>query len=303
MDGDRLDSLLVRFPVAGHGVVFAAGGASDIVLARCLAARCVALGASRVDIVQPLGTDSLERKGISGIRLGEFALQPFPGVAADLVLRHHASLPNSEVSMRDRGKGIRISTALHWDHGDRLVCAGKGLGLQVVAARPWRPDHPYDFALGVDGGGDVLTHDETEFDRVVVGAFASAWSGAPGALGLIAMGLGADGGSTPEEFVGACPPGWTEVGIAELDGEFADGMEQGLREARCWLDDPTTWSVHDPAWDYGLNVPQIVAMAIRGHHPFPCPGPGLATFPRRKKLTVMSPELLRQARMFVRSLE
>lgn len=72
-NGSQLAPLLSRFPLRNsHGVVFAAGGASDIVLARCLAQRVMALGALRVDLAQPLGGSSLSRKGFAGAKLSEF---------------------------------------------------------------------------------------------------------------------------------------------------------------------------------------------------------------------------------------
>jgi hypothetical protein len=296
-----LDSILEKFPLrGGHGIVFATGGAADIVLARCLASRAMALGAVKVDIVEPLGKASLADKGLIGAGLVEHALEALKETDPDLVLHHVGSRPNPDAPMRPRGKGLRISTALSWEHGERLLCAGTGDGPRVVADRPWMPDRPYDFALGVDGGGDVLTHDEREFDRVVLAAFSSAWQGDPDALGLVVMGLGADGGSAPEDFEGACPPGWRLLGTAEIDEDLANGMERGLTEANLWLDEPLSWSADDPSWDYGFKVPQIIAMAVRRQAPFPCSSPGLVAYPRRKKLTVMSQELLRQARVFVR---
>lgn len=280
-----------------EGVVVAAGGASDIVLARCLAERAIGYGARRVDIAQPLGCRTFSSKGIMGEALNAHGLEEIPGVDPDSVLRHNRTVPNGDAPMKLRGKGIRVSAALDWESGERLVVAGIGDGMRVLAGRPWAPDRPYDFALAVDGGGDVLTHDHTEFDRVVVDALAATWS-EPRRLGLVAMGLGADGGSSPTEFVDACPPGWRHHATATMDSQLADAMQAGLERANCWNPRPATWDVTDPEWDYGLKVPQIIAMASRGEFPFPCDRGGLVCFPRRKKLSLMEPNLLRQARFF-----
>ena len=296
-----IDPWLTAMGVRGNqGVVFAAGGASDVILARCIAGRAIALGASQVDIVEAMGRRTLSEIVAPEDRRQAFALEPLPHTDPEQVLRHFASITNPDGPIKIRGKGIRISAALTWNHGERLISAAVGEGMPTVVARPWAPGQPYAFAIGVDGGGDVLTHDEREFDRKVLAAFAGAWTDTE-SLALIVVGLGADGGSTPAEFVDAAPPGWLHHGTVDMDEALADAMQDGLEAANCWMHEPLTWRVDVLEWDYGLKVPQIIAMAIRRQFIFPSNDSEFVCFPRRKKLTPMSAQLLRQARIYFRA--
>ena len=182
-----------------RGLVFAAGGSADIILAKTIAAGLVSQGCSQVDLAQPLNCRVLSEKGLL-VDVGRLhALEPEDGLDPESVLRHYASIPSERHADHRRGKGLRISSSLEWDHGSRYVFVVYGVGFFLFVG--WRDgDAPYyDFAVGVDGGGDVLTHGDDEFDRVVVAGFRSGWSSARPLL-LVAMGLGADGGSAPAEF-------------------------------------------------------------------------------------------------------
>jgi len=155
--------------------------------------------------------------------------------------------------------------------------------------------------IGVDGGGDVLTHGDDEFDRVVLDAFRSGWSSARPLI-LIAMGLGADGGSAPAEFDGVALEGWRPVGTTEVESTFADALHRELDRLGLWNESPASWTSDDPYWGYGFKVPQIIALAVRSAFPFEVSegGQDLVLFPRRRELKLMNKRLLREARLFLK---
>lgn len=283
-----------------RGVVFAAGGSADIILAKAIARDLVHLGCSSVDLVQPLNCRSLSDKGLLSDN-GEFhALLPEHGLDPECVLRHHLSVASERHPDGQRGKGLSISSSLAWHQGSRYVCATYGPGLSLLAGRRDGDDPHYDFAVGVDGGGDVLTHDDNEFDRVVVSEFRSGWTSDRPLL-LVAMGLGADGGSAPAEFRGVSPAGWTLLESATIDAAFANSLQRELERLGLWHSDPSSWTAEDPTWGYGFKVPQIIAMAVRSDFPFdgPAAEPDLVMFPRRRQLKVMDRRLLCEARLFL----
>ena len=229
------------------------------------------------------------------------ALGPEAGLEPESVLRHSASVPCEAHPDNRRGKGISISSSLEWSGGARYVFAAHGEGGTLLAARAEGRAPFYDFAVGVDGGGDVLTHDDEEFDRVVTNAFCRGWqSGRP--LVLVAMGLGADGGSSPDEFQDISLEGWTQLPVATVDEGFAQSLQDQLERLGLWNPDPYGWDKEDPYWGYGLKVPQIIALAVRGEFPFKSAedNSNLVMFPRRKELKLMDCRLLREARLFLR---
>lgn len=283
-----------------RGLVFAAGGSADIILAKTIAAGLVGEGCPRVDLAQPLNCRSLSQKDLLGDAGKRHALEPEPDLDPEAVLRHHASIPSDHHAEHRRGKGLSISSSLEWDHGSRYVCAAHGRGPSSLAGRRDGEVPYYDFAVGVDGGGDVLTHGDDEFDRVVLDGFRSGWSSAR-PLMLIAMGLGADGGSAPAEFDDVVLEGWRSVGDTEVEIAFADALHRELDRLGLWNESPTSWSSDDPYWGYGFKVPQIIALAVRSEFPFDAPGgePDLVLFPRRRELKLMNKRLLREARLFL----
>lgn len=284
-----------------RGLVFAAGGSADIILAKTIATGLIGQGCARVDLVQPLNCARLSEKGLT-TKAGEaFALVPEADLDPQAVLRHRSVVSCETFPDHRRGKGITISAALKWEHGERYVGAAHGDGLALLAARREGGRPFYDFAIGVDGGGDVLTHDHTEFDRVVVDGFRCGWDGARPAI-LVAMGLGADGGSAPAEFDDILLEGWTQLESVVLDEAFAAALHADLEYLGLWHPNPAGWRSDDPYWGYGFKVPQIIAMAVRQDFPFADdrPGSGLVRFPRRRVLKPMNPTLLREARLFLR---
>jgi len=118
---------------------------------------------------------------------------------------------------------------------------------------------------------------------------------------LIAMGLGADGGSAPAEFDDVALEGWRSVGTTEVESAFADALHRELEQLGLWNESPASWSSDDPYWGYGFKVPQIIALAVRNEFPFDAPGgdPDLVLFPRRRELKPMNKRLLREARLFL----
>ena len=287
-------------PTSRRGLVFAAGGSADIILAKTIAAGLVSEGCSQVDLAQPLNCRSLSQKDLLGDAGKRHALTAEANLDPEAVLRHHASIPSDQHADHRRGKGLSISSSLEWDHGSRYVCAAHGRGPSSLAGRRDDEAPYYDFAVGVDGGGDVLTHDDDEFDRIVLNGFRSGWSSA-NPLILIAMGLGADGGSAPAEFDDVALDGWRSVGTTEVESSFADALHRELDGLGLWNESPASWSSDDPYWGYGFKVPQIIALAVRGEFPFGAPGgdPELVLFPRRRELKVMNKRLLREARLFM----
>ncbi|MCB9545270.1 MAG: hypothetical protein H6706_05175 [Myxococcales bacterium] len=283
-----------------RGLVFAAGGSADLILAKAIAERLISDGCSHVDLAQPLNCRGLSQKDLLGEAGRRHALGPEPDLDPEAVLRHHASVPAELHPDHRRGKGLSISASLEWEHGFRYVCAAHGRGLAALAGRRAGRTPYYDFAIGIDGGGDVLTHGEDEFDRVVVDGFRAGWSSRRPLL-LIAMGLGADGGSAPAQFDEVALAGWRSVGTAEVETAFAEAVQRDLERLRLWNESPASWSRDDPCWGYGFKVPQIIALAVRREFPFDAPGgdPDRVLFPRRRELKLMSQRLLREARLFL----
>ncbi|MCA9546334.1 MAG: hypothetical protein KC613_18140, partial [Myxococcales bacterium] len=199
-----------------------------------------------------------------------------------------------------RGKGLSISASLAWEHGTRYVFAAHGQGPAVLAGGRDTSAPFYDFAVGVDGGGDVLTHDDNEFDRIVLGRFRDGWTSAR-PLALVSMGLGADGGSAPEDFDNIDLPGWCDLGSTSVDRPFADALHRELESLGLWHATPQAWRPDDPYWGYGFKVPQIIALTVRGEFPFSEPGddPDGVRFPRRRTLKRMSRRLLGEARLYL----
>lgn len=287
-------------PWRGRGLVFAAGGSADIILAKTIADGLVSGGCTQVDLAQPLNCRALSEKGLLKDASDFYALVAAGGLDPESVLRHRASIDVVLHAGHLRGNGLSISSSLEWDRGARYVCAAHGQGPSSLAGRLDGESPYYDFAIGVDGGGDVLTHGDDEFDRVVLAGFRSAWSSARPMV-LVAMGLGGDGGSAPAEFADIALPGWRSVGNSEVDGAFADALRSELERLQLWHASPASWTSADPYWGYGFKVPQIIAMAVRNEFPFKAPGsqPDLAMFPRRRELKLMNKRLLREARLFL----
>jgi len=286
-------------PSRSRGIVFAAGGSADIILAKAIAAGLVRAGCDSVDLAQPLNCSTLAEKGLLSEAGEHHALIAEADLEPELVLRHYAIVPCERHPDHRRGKGLSISSSLEWRHGSRYVCAAHGGGPRALAARRLEGDPYYDFAIGVDGGGDVLTHGDDEFDCVVVAGFRSGWQSHRPLL-LIAMGLGADGGSPPASFQRVSLPGWKQVSSAEVDGGFVDELQADLERLGLWHPEPASWKSEDPYWGYGFKVPQIIALAVRGEFPFPAADGAhhLVQFPRRRELKVMDQRLLREARLF-----
>ena len=283
----------------GRGLVFAAGGSADIILAKTIAACLVGRGCLRVDLAQPLDCRNMSEMGLLASAGKLYALEAEDSLEPESVLRHHTSVPASLHPSSSRGKGLNISSSIEWEHGNRYVCAAHGDGLSSLARRCEGDAPYYEFAIGVDGGGDVLTHGDDEFDRIVLAGFRSSWLPSRPLL-LVSMGLGADGGSAPAEFDDVALPGWKPVASMEVDRAFADSLQMELKRLSLWHHSPASWTSDDPEWSYGFKVGQIIAHAVRGECPFRVPGADAdaVMFPRRRELKLMKRSLLREARIF-----
>lgn len=283
-----------------NGLIVSIGGASDIVIARAMALTAAECGAAEVDIAQTFAVDDLSGKKIEGEAIREFALVPVEGVPANLALRHAAQVENTKKEPKDRGKGKRISSALSLPVGQRFVVAGTAGIWSLLCRRPWTDTGPYDFIVGVDGGGDVLGIDK-DCDVKVLAALSA---GIPPtcAYRLAVVGPGADG-TDILDIATAHMPGWAREAEIVLGEDFAVKLEEGLRQASCWLEDVRTWGPDNPEWNYDLKVPQIISLAIRDAAPFGFTAEGHILFPRRGKLRGMRADWLRSTWLFSRNSE
>jgi len=283
-----------------RGLVFSAGGSADLILAKVIATGLIDSGFSRVDLAQPLHCRALSELRLHSEEGVYHSLEPEIGLDPECVLRHKETLPLSRILERDRGKGLSISALLEWNHGSRYVCATHGGG-PLTLARRLDGDAPYyEFGIGVDGGGDSLTHGDDEADRVVLEGYKSGWPSSSPLL-FIAMGLGGDGGSKPEEFDHVSLSGWMSCGLQALDEDFALSVKEELSQLGLWNNRPSAWTSDDPIWGYGFKVGQIISMAIQNEFPFDTDSSrsDLVRFPRRRELKIMNKHLLREARFFL----
>ncbi len=117
-------------PRRRRGIVCAAGGSADIILAQTIAAGLIRQGCSRVDLAQPLNCGGLSGKGLLS-DAGTFqAPESEDDLDAGSVLRHHASIPAG----RRRGRGLSLSSSLAWTTA-RGTCA-----LRMAEGLPRLPD-------------------------------------------------------------------------------------------------------------------------------------------------------------------
>jgi len=180
--------LVALNPQGKNALVLATGGGADIVLAQFVAQRLVSLGAIRVDIAQALNKSDFTDEIVC-----QFHLTDPQGTGQGLVRRLPGGKPN-DGEPGTRGNGISMAAAMEWNEGDCLLVAAKkgSLGAAALARREWEPTKPYDLAVAVDGGGDILTGGPEEFDRVVLDVFQTVWDKTR-PLALLVVGLGADG--------------------------------------------------------------------------------------------------------------
>jgi hypothetical protein len=275
-----LDNWLRGFePESLHGLVFSAGGGADIVFARLVAEKMIEAGASKVDVAQArnrysFSPEVVERYGLVPLgKTGKNQVMKF----SDVVANHH---PDGL-----RGKGMAMAAAVEWGHGERLVFAAKegSSGPEVLAERSWKLTEPYDFAIAIDGGGDILTGGKQEFDRVVLDAFKANWNPVK-PLGLLVVGLGADMGSSEGSFSTSSPlDGWQLSGESVIGPDASDRLVHLLGMVNRLHPDPLNWGIQDDYWSYGLHVPQIVSLAAQSALPTSMLGPPYVLVPRPSK--------------------
>ncbi len=269
-------------PPGKRALVLAAGGGADVVFVRLVAERLWCAGAVAVDLLQALNrpvvdAETSERFGLVGAGKGD----------NDVVKRFSVVVPNGHESLR--GKGMAIAAAIDWRHGERLVVAAKGGGCATVARRCWAADEPYDLAVAVDGGGDVLTGGPDNFDRVVLDRFHEAWETA-NPLGLLVIGLGADAASEEATMTSATISGWRLAHDAKVDIAACDEIEEILRTVNRLHPDPLNWRDSDRHWSHGLHVPQIVALAARSRFPAASRGRPYVLVPRKSERATLPTE-------------
>lgn len=264
-------------------LVFAAGGGADIVFVRFLAGLLWRGGAAEVDVAQPLNRSTIETEAAQRFQIESLAQ------CANQVGAFTSVTPNVHQEAALRGKGIALAAAIEWRHGLRLVFAATGTGCQSLARREWRPHQPYDMAIAVDGGGDVLTGGASNFDRVVLDRFRAAWDGTR-LLSLVVIGLGADGASEHGAFAERTLNGWECRWKAHIDAASSEEIDSALRLANRLHPDPLAWTSLDRYWSRGLHVPQIVTLAARSQLPMSQAGFPYVLAPRRSEASKVPTE-------------
>lgn len=273
-------------PEGKRALVFAAGGGADIIFVRWVSQRLIDAGASSVDIAQAANRSSFDSE-ISA----KFALVNIEGLISKVVMMFGDVVANDNPDDGTRGKGTPIAAATAWDHGDRLLFAAKrgAGGTAALAKRSWKPSEPYDIAIAVDGGGDVLTGGPDEFDRVVLDAFRENWN-PDRPLRLLIVGLGADLGSTESEFTRTPNiEGWDFISETKVDLEASREIEKILAATNRLHPTPEVWRTSDEHWSRGLHVPQIVALAVQSRLPESSRGLPYVIVPRPVKRKVPIP--------------
>lgn len=243
-------------PTDKRVLVFAAGGGADIIFVRVISEMLRRCGATQVDLAQPLN-----RTTIDSDIARRFELETLQSCAAQVAV-FESVVHNEHLDAGQRGKGITLAAAIEWSHGQRMVFAAQGNGPQLLARRAWRESEPYDMAIAVDGGGDILTGDPTTFDRIVLDNFRTAWHPSR-PLALVVIGLGADGALDDRSLFHAKLPGWSLQQETEIDLQTCEAIECVLQMTNRLHPDPLNWTPTDPFWSRGLHVPQIVTLAAR----------------------------------------
>jgi hypothetical protein len=289
------EDMMRLIEVAARSVVIVSiGGGADVVIAKAIAMTMIREGATSVDIVQTKARSMLDREETLQ-DLGELRLSKVGTFAECEFLEYLTTVPNAVRDARARTRGKRLAAALAWQNGRRFYAAGRSPSWLEFIRSGGGQDRPYEAVICVDGGGDVLGVDEDSDIKVLKHIEQSM--PAESQLFLYVVGMGADG--TPIElFKDARLEGWSKVSEGNLQVSFADDLEGCLRETSCWLDDPLKWDAPNSLWSYGLNVPQIVSLAIRNIFPFMRPVDGIVTFPRRNRLVEMRADWLRSARLY-----
>ena len=275
-------------------VIVSIGGGADVVIAKAIAMTMIRDGATSVDIVQTKARTTLDHEETLQ-DLGELRLSRVGTFGELEFLEYLTPIPNILRDPRARTRGKRLAAALTWQNGRRFYAAGRSPSWREFIRSGGGQGRPYEAVVCVDGGGDVLGVDEDSDIKVLKHIEQS--TPLESQLFLYVVGMGADG--TPIElFKDARIEGWSQVSEGNLQDSFADDLESCLRETSCWLDEPLKWDAPDSLWSYGLNVPQIVSLAIRNIFPFKRPLDGVVTFPRRNQLVEMRADWLRSARLY-----
>jgi hypothetical protein len=275
-------------------LIVSIGGGADVVIAKAIALTMTRSGAAAVDIVQTKARSMLDREETLQ-DLGELHLSKVGTFGECEFLEYQTTVPNIVRDARARTRGKRLAAALTWQNGRRFYAAGRSPSWREFIRSGGGQGRPYEAVVCVDGGGDVLGVDQ-ESDIKVLRHIQQSMP-AESQLFLYVVGMGADG--TPiEAFEDARLEGWSQASEGSLQDSFADDLEICLRETNCWLDEPLKWDEPGSLWSYGLNVPQIVSMAIRSIFPFMRPLDGVVTFPRRNRLVEMRVDWLRSARLY-----
>lgn len=275
-------------------VIVSIGGGADVVIAKAIAMTMIRDGATSVDIVQTKARTTLDREETLQ-DLGQLRLSRVGTFGELEFLEYLTPIPNILRDARARTRGKRLAAALTWQNGRRFYAAGRSPSWREFIRSGGGQGRPYEAVVCVDGGGDVLGVDEDSDIKVLKHIEQS--TPLESQLFLYVVGMGADG--TPIElFKDARLEGWSQVSEGDLQDSFADDLESCLRETSCWLDEPLKWDAPDSLWSYGLNVPQIVSLAIRNIFPFKRPLDGVVTFPRRNQLVEMRADWLRSARLY-----
>ncbi len=292
--GDVLRSIDVT---AKRVAIVSIGGGADVVIAKAIALSMMREGAISVDIVQTKARSMLDREETLQ-DLVELQLAKVGTFGECEFLEYLTTVHNAVRDAKARTRGKRLAAALTWQNGRRFYAAGRSPAWREFIRSGGGQGYPYETVVCVDGGGDVLGVDEDSDIKVL--KHIEQCLPSESQLFLYVVGMGADG--TPiEMFKDAVLEGWSQVSEGRLQDGFADDLESCLRETSCWLDEPLDWDKPGSLWSYGLNVPQIVSLAIRDMFPFMRPLDGIVTFPRRNRLIEMRADWLRSARLYRRN--
>ena len=124
-----------------RGIVFAAGGSADIILAKTIASGLVREGSTRVDLAQPLNCEALSDKGLLSKAGEHHVLTAEDGLYPELVLRHRTNLSGWGYGIQRHQTGpVRThsgATVSRSRRSSRWPCETSFLSPRLETAQTW----------------------------------------------------------------------------------------------------------------------------------------------------------------------